>query len=351
MASSEEEGFLTGTPFLTENVDILHEYLRVSVGDDYHELNVHVIYEIKSNGNDTILPIVFYALNYEKEFQISIDGNLIELSKFYSNGNENVEYNNDIRMMFQGEKEPFRMARNSSRNIYLSKKDMKFFYLPITNGKHSIEVDYVARPYVEKGNWVKEYFFMYLISPAKKWRSFGGLTLEVEIQKENTKQFLSYGNRNYIEIDKNITKEYKSIPGDLLLVKYQQKLSDKAQQLIDYGPFKLALSDGIIVALIHIIFVMLIFLFYTKKKWVKHILIWVGSCFVILYFEYSWVNYYDFIFAVIGPESGRYYGVGYLILFLIPLGILLLILYSLFLYIILYFQLKLLNKNPTNIKN
>ena len=72
MASPIIPGTMVATPFTSQYVDILGEKIFIRINESFTTASFRIEYRIKSSASGKQIPLLFYAVNYNKNFKIWI---------------------------------------------------------------------------------------------------------------------------------------------------------------------------------------------------------------------------------------------------------------------------------------
>lgn len=317
MANPVMKGTLGSRPFVNQFVDVEHEDLSIKIDKDFKYAAFNVKYHIYSSKDGTQIPFLFYASEYLDSFSVKIDGIEVDVKDipFDYRMTENTEFN-DFAYFFE-ESNKVTLDKSSTTGIVINLHDMIYFETDIKKGKHIIEVNYRATQWIDTWGWVNEYSFRYALSPAKYWKSFGTLTVNLDASDFNFQL-----NSNILEpkvgnINDHAEWFFNQIPTDVLQIKYVPKISKTAEMLIQISPRGLAILTGLFLMVVHIF----LMIRYRKKKPSIRFssVVILGSIVVPFVVLISWMYYYDVIDAVIGLHAGKTHGYTFFVIGLYPI--------------------------------
>jgi hypothetical protein len=168
MASPYHEGTWASAPFISSNVDIRKETLLIVPDSRFETARFVVEYFITANKSARQVPLLFFASDFKGGFRVWLDDQKIELSAIPQQYQALVGTPfEDFTYIFEPtadygdgrtlvENPPFH-----DRLLKLS--DLKFFEANIVEGDHIIRAEYVAEPWVDGSNWIKQYSFRYAL--------------------------------------------------------------------------------------------------------------------------------------------------------------------------------------------
>lgn len=311
MASPYIEKTKSASALSSKDVAILSELIRIKINKDFSEATFTVVYTIQNDVGGTKIPLLFLALDYKKDFKVWLDGVPVAIKAV---PDEYIELENsrfkNFSPNFKGEEGEVKQVAISFQKDYTASYDireLKFFEANVTKGIHQIKVEYIAEAWEDRSDWVKALTFRYSLSPAKHWKSFENLT--VQLVQEGSKELTS--NLGKATITNETTEwRFSKIPADYIEISHKAKQSAFVNTIIDIEPGGFMNCAGMLFLLLHL------FILYRYRKasiqksnkWV-----WIGSALVpfltILVYNLS----FGFIDNMIGVDASRHHG--YYILF------------------------------------
>jgi len=240
MASPVNIGTLGTNPFLNKFVTIIHENLYIKINEDFKYADFDIEYIINSEKDGINIPLLFYASNYYTNFEVSIDGNPIELKEYNIRNKEltNFEYlynpdntnTPEVHAVFNnGQSETIRM------------NDFLYFETNISKGKHSIKVSYKASAFQYDHSRLTEKSFRYALSPANYWKSFGTLNVTIDASNCSEKITTNLGSPTEGELNSISKYHFTELPVDMIQIDLDLKLDPFPKFLLKIGYFNLAL--------------------------------------------------------------------------------------------------------------
>ncbi len=319
MASPIQEGTMGAMPFISQFVDVEHEELQIKIDKNFEFATFKVTYYINASKTGLQIPFLFYASEIVGEFDVKIDGKKIELLPYTFDNSlpDSIKFK-DFSFFFDPEKKHMKtgyllLGDQSDGGFYVRLEDMLHFKTDIEEGKHQIEVNYTAKQWRDKSDWVTKFSFRYVLSPAKYWKSFGTLKVIIDASDFKNEIKTNIGNPKTGDLQKRGIWEFTSLPTDILEINFHPELSKTAKFLIDLDPFGLAILVSLLLIIFHYLWVK----GYRKNnpdiKYSSAVII--GSLLIPLLFCILWVYFYTFIDMVIGEYASERHG--YTILFLI----------------------------------
>ncbi|HRP33615.1 MAG TPA: hypothetical protein PKV73_17085 [Agriterribacter sp.] len=258
--ASPQLDLLSGVSTISSRqIDILHEDLKITLDSFFDKAFFNVHYRIRADKAGIQIPLLFVAELYKSDFTVEVDGKPVSVLRipetFYQSGRlkDFSPPNIDV------ESDRVYVDWPVFQKVY-EKKDVQYFEVDLTQGEHSIVVRY------EAGALSKEFYgdydivttetsIKYLLSPAKLWKSFGGLNLTIDgadffNSNPDASIYSDFGNLSAKEPVKRW--EFDSIPQDYFYVSYRPKSwSYSFQYFIGYyKPAIIIYGTGMILLLV-----------------------------------------------------------------------------------------------------
>jgi hypothetical protein len=319
MASPLDEGTLGASPFISKHVDILRENIRIVPDKQFETARFFVEYQLRVDKSGTQIPLLFYAPEYKDGFIVLLDGKPVKLQKV-SDVYPNLETTqlSDFRKLFEMPEgdDLLHMSDSPTTGFSFEVTELKFFEIDLSEGEHTIKIEYTANAWVYHGSWVKEYSFRYALSPAKFWKSFGTLTVELEIPPSPVAVTTNLGEPAAGNLASLITWSFDSLPVEVMMFTYEPEIPAIARALIAFSPENMAIVLFLLLAALH---AWLVYRF--RKQHTDRRFSWLvplGSLVVPFVPLFCYMYFFDLIDAVIGPDSGRTHGYTFLVLVLYP---------------------------------
>ncbi|MFZ1391576.1 MAG: hypothetical protein WAS23_08315, partial [Dokdonella sp.] len=207
-----------------------------------------------------------------------------------------------------------------------------------------VKVEYTANVWTDVSGWVKEFSFRYSLTPAKYWKSFGNLEINVE-QEGEVRQFITnLGLPNEKEIKAINTWTFNKLPDEYFEISFTPTPNNSTKILMTIGPFGLSIIVAILLAITHLFFTYTYRRNNIQKKY--SIIVISGSILVPLLSLLSYIYSYSFIDNAIGENAGRHHGYVFLSIILYP--IILIIYWLLFWLTDRQYKKKLINEYGSN---
>lgn len=347
MASPKIDETPVGSAISSKDIHVLSEYIRIQFSNKFSFAEFTVEYTIRSPKNGVQVPLIFYAKNYDKDvglFDVKLDGQPISVLDFSDTSSLNVfidKYKNDFKI-----REGYLMMSFDSLNALeaFALDDSKYFEVDIDSGIHKIEVRYRTYAGIYNGPWVQESFVEYALRPAKYWKSFQNLKIEIIQGDEVLDYSTNLGPSQEGAISKVNTWIFDTLPADDIVINYRPPISGFAQLLINVSPYWIAFIVASIFAFFHWWWIV----FYRRK----HPKIWLsiatvaGALIIPAIFCVVYVFSYPLIDFFIGNHaSGRSAYMSIAIFFYYPIKFIFYLILSLAIDLIYRYRLKKKNIN------
>jgi len=325
MASPVQEGSSMARPFISQHVDIIKETILIIPDANFQTAQFQIEYHINANKSEIKIPFLFYASEFKEKFKIWVDDKEIKLNKVPEpyQSLEGTPFN-DFDYLFEtqtnSQTKQVLIEESPSSGFYVSIDDLKFFEADLSKGNHIIRVEYIADKWVDRSEWVKEYSFRYVLSPAKLWKSFGDLEITIDGSKFEGNLTTNLGVPKKGNLQSKSIWTFKTIPTEVLHIYYIPPIPPLAKTLLLISPLGLTFFIALVLILLHYIFIRK----YRKANSVKRYS-WVmtlGSVFVPLFILFSYLYMYDIIDWAIGKDASKYHGYVFLIIFIYPVFLL-----------------------------
>jgi len=321
MASPYGEGTKVSSVFSSRNIDILNERIWVTVDQRFKTAYYVVDYNISTDTDGRQIPLLFYAVNYHDGFKVWVDGQVVELQNIpekYTNVSnspfQNFAHSMDSSRVANQRQEVTIYWRENWGSVY-PLSDLKYFEAILKKGKHQVRVEYTADAWVYAGGWIKQYSFNYSLSPARNWKSFG--TLQINLNAQNFKGDLitNLGTPDSVS-GTTQTWNFDKLPADFFTISYTPKSNDFASLMLFIGPFGVALTFTIFLIILHLIFIIRSRRANPLKKYSGVTI--TGSLLVPFLFFVIYLFSFDMIDNLIGDDASRRHGYIFLVIFLYP---------------------------------
>jgi hypothetical protein len=324
MASPIIWGSGTGLPFISEYVTVKHESIRIVPSKDFKTCRFKVAYDIFADSSGIRIPMLFVATGYEGGMRITVDGIPVELAKVPEAA---FIHNNSPKSRFLDARDGYKFYEveiawgdEDRRNYNL--EDLHYFEFDFAAGAHQIKVEYEATVWRDRGNVVAEEYFVYTLSPAKYWKSFGALDITLEASDLPFPVETNLGKPVMGDLSGETKWHFDSLPAmDVIQISSKPEVGSTGKFFISMGQGGFMNAAWGILAVIHLIGIWA----WRRKhfqKWfswvwlVGSILIPLIACIVYVASE-SWID------NAIGPAASRFGSYSFLIIIFYPVYLIL----------------------------
>ncbi|MCB9233238.1 MAG: hypothetical protein H6581_16395 [Bacteroidia bacterium] len=318
MASPVWPGTFSCSAFSSQNIDVLHEKITITLDQEFHTAAFVVDYLIETPKDGKQIPLLFYAQDYWGDFKVWVDGietQILDISGEPYLNLTSVEKNfqNSFEESFPNEKRRTKPVLWSEYDRYsCSIDELKYFKTDLTQGKHHILVRYSANAWADNSDWISNRSFRYSLSPARYWKSFRGLEISLNALEFDFPLKTNLGEPTSGKVDSLAVWEFQKLPGDFIEIQYLPEINWFAKLMIALGPLGIAGILALILITLHVRQI--------KRRPSK------GNNKIIIAFNFlvplsillALIFSPDLVDFLIGPEAGRYHGYTFLAIFLYP---------------------------------
>ena len=323
MSSPFAEGTLGCSAFSSRDIDILNEQIHIKIDKDFYKAKYTVEYTIQSDSTGNQIPLLFYAKDYDEDFNVWLDGTPIKLLNFpYSyKDSSNIfleKFYNSFHREYRDSNSVFESDvasgwMGSICNIF----DLKYFRINLTKGQHIVRVEYKAHTGSESFDWIRSYSFQYSLSPARYWKSFHSLDITIDATElAETKITTSLGLPTKGSLESIAYFHFENIPADYFSISYKPEPNFLASILIGLRPLGLSI----------ILFLLLFYWHYKvlKKDKVANpessslSIVSIGSILIPLVVLIFSIFSFSLIDEIIGKDASQHHGYTIFIIFFYP---------------------------------
>lgn len=312
MASPLQTGTQSGSAFSSRNLDVLFEKIRITPDAAFETAQYEIEYTVLANQSGILVPLAFYAMDYEGDFEIWKDGEPVPFRTVSPNGGfgEGSPLA-DFGQYFDRDS-VITLDWKDYQSELTRPEDLLYFEIRLDSGTSVIKVKYTAHAWDYRGEWLRELSFRYSLTPAHYWRSFGAIEVKLDATGLDFPVSTNLGNPDFGRLDSVAVWMLGNIPVETIMVNREAKLEGGAATLVGIGPFGLMLIFSAILIVIHL---MLIFWHRKRKPTMK--LSWIavagGVIFpFIMLMSYLWAL--DVIDSAIGEMASHWHGYSFLIM-------------------------------------
>ena len=265
MAEPIKRGSQTSSPFTTHAVDIIHEQLNIHILQNLSAAEFDITYQLQSLQSRRNIPMLFYGFEMEEDLEIYLDDQLITNRRFIDHNQAATDpLFQDFSHYFQGNAGNENITNAKIYNGYKGGEwahlyDLVFFEFDLDSGAHTIRVKYTATPWKEKEGWVDKTGFYYSLDPARQWKSFQSLDVQLTHEAVETPLFTSLDST---EIIRNSPQKwhFDSLPVAILEISHTPQLSKTAQVFTGIGSFRMGILLFVLCGLV------IMFWIYRRRK-------------------------------------------------------------------------------------
>lgn len=323
MSSPVWEGTQVSTAFSSKDIRILSERIHIKIDKAFSTAKFMVEYTIQSEVSGKQIPLLFYAQDYKDSFFVWVDDQRVDIQKIPE------KYTHIGDSPFSTFAGPFERSRqvNSADEVTIrwsenaafvyKINDLKYFETDIEKGTHKVRVEYTATAWTDVWGWVSEYSFRYSLTPAKFWKSFGTLNIQVE-QEGEVKEFdtnLGHPAEQKFATINNWT--FTKLPAEYFTFTYSPNINIVAKALIFITPLGIAVIIGLLLFAWHLVLVRRYRRKFVNKKYSPVVI--VGSLIVPLLVILSYILAYPLIDGIIGDAAGRHHGYIFMVIIFYPI--------------------------------
>lgn len=315
MASPIWRGTKSGSAMTSGNIDILNEKIFIQIHKEDHTALYKIDYFIKCDSSGMQVPLLFYAVNYQGNFNVWIDNKKVKVEDV-SEGHTDV--NRPPLQNFQETLRSSDWVQNLGQELEF--KDLKYFEMDLSEGVHQIHIEYTSSAWVDLSGWVKKYSFKYSLFPAKFWRSFNSLEIAIKIMNDDTDLNTNLGNPMTGTLDSMAVWRFDKLPADEIEFSYKPQVNFLAKALMNVTPFGVTMLFFISMTIVHYRLIHKYRINNPDKKYscVNIVGIIVVPLLTLIWFIWS----FELIDTVIGEEASRYHGYTFLVIIFYPVVLL-----------------------------
>ncbi|MCB1215220.1 MAG: hypothetical protein KDK66_07070, partial [Deltaproteobacteria bacterium] len=175
------------SPFLSQEAEIIEEKLTIIPDATKHQTIFKAEYQIKVSRSGKQIPLLFSAIDFLKDFKVSLDGQPVQLKKLEPKKlmadpqllqNFSAYWKNLAQNLQTQDSDP-KAAEKDIQILWA--QDLHSFEVNLSQGPHLIQVSYLAQ--ARQDTIKEENSFRYDLSPAKHWKSLNKLSIFLDTQK------------------------------------------------------------------------------------------------------------------------------------------------------------------------
>jgi hypothetical protein len=233
----------------SKDLHIINETVHLKINEGYSGY-YRVVYNIRADKSGTQIPFLFHALDFGPQKQITpkvtldgkpaaltyVDSSLSQaemaaLLQDFSNYARTVQGGKQTAdsfiYIFWNKNENASSGYNPNSQIY-ALRELLFFKLDIAAGTHQIVVEYPASS-CELRNGTGAELFRYSLQPARYWKSFGGMTFELEVPELAKSVIItsSLGKPHRGSLETVAYWDFEKLPADYIHINLELKMWDR----------------------------------------------------------------------------------------------------------------------------
>lgn len=266
MAEPVRRGSQGASFFTPKYVDILHEHIQVHINSGFTEAQFDITYTIKTDRTGQSIPMMFYGYGMEDDFEIILNGQKIDQYRFIEHDKVAsdtlfIDFKHYFEYDFYDENSTNVKIYDTYDGVHAHLYDLMYFEFGLDSGEHVMEVHYNTKPWREQINWVDKTGFYYSLDPAKNWRSFGELDIELFFEDGVTPIYTSIDSVQKIRTYP-VKWHFDKIPTPYFEVSHTPQLDGLGKMLVRIGNYNI----GIGIFILYILLLMYFIYRHRKRK-------------------------------------------------------------------------------------
>lgn len=318
MASPLREGTHAISAVSSKDIAILNENIRIHIDKDFRQAHYKVVYTIQTESEGMQIPLLFHARDYLGKFRVWLDGKAVELTEIPSDLHDLPLRLNAFSSSFpkapDGSKRNLLVRYDAHSGRFFPLSDFNYFEVDLSQGIHTISVEYISSVWVDHSDWLNTYSFRYFLSPAREWKSFRELNLEVDASDFKGTIHSNLGKPDSGSLNRVARWKFSGIPSDYILLSYHPQPNRLASVLIWIGPLGLTLLFALLTGFLHLFAIR--FLVKRSRKVLASCLVVAGSLLIPFVILFAYCYSFYLIDDTIGKHAGGFHGYASLALFL-----------------------------------
>ncbi|MEZ4948687.1 MAG: hypothetical protein R2784_04765 [Saprospiraceae bacterium] len=310
MASPIQEGHTGALPFLARHVSIDSEHILIQPSPDFKTAIFKIKYQVRVDSSGVRIPLVFQAMDYMDGFQLMVDG-IPQSTKSlpYEYIHSDSFPNNDFSD-FIGAESLVTVYYDKDYSIEEELEDLIYLEVDLAEGTHTIEISYTAESWIDESDLILKRYFYYSLAPARYWKSFGTLSLEIQAESSQPQIHTNLGEPKTGSLPGFASWTFNSIPVDVVEISWKPEPSEKAKFYMDLGPDTLVWIFGFILASLHFLFIKI-----RRRKNQARInwVVVIGGLLIPFLVLNSYMYAVDIIDNIIGEYASRRHGYLFLV--------------------------------------
>lgn len=322
MASPVSEGTRSGSAFSSRSLEILSETIHIIIDKNRNAARFIIAYTINADSSGKQMPLLFVAQDYKDSFTVWVDGQPVTISNIPG------EYTGQAGFPLSQFSNIFRQDNSNNNYVFIRWEentkygyrvnDLKYFETTLTAGTHTIQVEYNAKPWIDRSELVRKTSFRYSLTPAEYWRSFGSLDIIVEQEGDAAVYTTNLGNPIEGKTGAVNKWHFNKLPAEYIELVFKPALKQPASFAASLRPYMLLIIGGVLF-IIHI----LLTRWYRRRNPGKRFspVVILGSLLLPVLAIVGDLRFTRIVDDLIGADASRYHGYDFVILLLLPLVI------------------------------
>lgn len=316
MASPILEGTLGGYTFINRNVDVISEEIVIKPDSLFSSALFNVRYVIKTDSSGISIPLVFQAEGYKDGIEIFFNDQKVDVAAYFP-----ARYNLSalgLDTIAKG----IMIKWGEGHYIHKTAEELKYFEIDLLEGIHTIEVRYVAEPWIDRSDWVKKRSFYYSLMPITFWKSLGEIIIKFDYSNVSTivNDITVNLGPNYIEDNNEQSRIWtlSKIEDEYLAIAYLPKISPLSKWLIKISPTGITLFFAVILGLLHL---GCIRYGRNQSRSVRKFFVYTGGLAVPILVFLIYLYSYFIIDGTLADHASAYHGYTFLAIIFVPFGV------------------------------
>ncbi|MCS6935510.1 MAG: hypothetical protein NZM35_10235 [Chitinophagales bacterium] len=313
MASPYFWGTHSAAPFSSRLIQIEKEILRIKLSSDFLQAHYDVAYHIISDTSGVVVPLLFYAQDYDSGFQVSFNNKPVMLQNYPYKNAADFLFGDDITYAEDSEQRLVKIYWDKEDFNYYRLGELKYFEVHLQKGRHVIRVNYTANAFIDRSGWINRYTHRYSLSPARHWKGLDSLFVEI-----STAGFTDTFSTNIHlkkQSDNTLSAGYSQLPAEALLITYAPTPSGFAKLMIGVGPWGITILTMLFTA---ILFYICIRKLRNYSPAISKIAKISGVLILPMVVVSSYILSFPLIYTIIGEHASRYHDYNFLAIFAYP---------------------------------
>ncbi len=317
MASPLMQGTEAATAIASRDIDVLYERLFIEIDDAFETAFIQAEYDILVPENATTIPLLFLALQYDGDFAAYLNDKHIETNWL---GDLNYQQLDSLGKYFtyntsHDDFTTIKISWSDSTSLqHYRIDDCVYLDVPIRAGKHTIRVEYTATKWTDLSELVRQDVFKYSLTPARYWKSFGGLECHIKNTESSIPITTNLGAPDEGTLDSIAIWHFQKLPLEVITIRTQNNISQIGKIAASIHASGFMYFIGFLLIGLHIFLIRR----YRKTNPTGcfSLPVALGSLFFPAITLSSYLFAEGMIDTLIGQHASRFHGYSFLIIFL-----------------------------------